>query len=379
MKTYSSIEDFIIRDRPELPHYCLELDQVGQCLRGLIAGFAGEVAYAVKCNPHPLVLEEIIRNGGQAWDVASIEEIRLVSRLSHVLPIRFMHPVKPVADIVEAYTHYGVTDFAVDQEEEVRKFVHLGISPATITLLIRLAVPGRGALANMAGKFGVRVEEAVRLLQLSQSFGFHCGMTFHVGSQCLDPMEYQKTLTQAITIAECAGVPIRVLDVGGGFPAFYEGDEPPFNVYVDCILKTLSGSLLEGVALRCEPGRSVVASAVTVLTRVDAIKSSERLVHLNDGIYGGLSEINFLDCVFPVKVWDGLGQERMGNAIPWRITGPTCDSSDMFKKAYSLPDGIAVGDYVGFGMLGAYSPSLATRFNGYGAQEWVQIVNRAPL
>ncbi|UMZ14374.1 hypothetical protein I9018_12065 [Pseudomonas sp. MPFS] len=75
--------------------------------------------------------------------------------------------------------------------------------------------------------------------------------------------------------------------------------------------------------------------------------------------------------------WDDLGQERMGNAGPWRVTGPTCDSSDMFKKLYSLPDEIAVGDYVGFGMLGAYSPSLATRFNGYGAQDWVQIVNGA--
>jgi ornithine decarboxylase len=378
MKTYASIEDFIIRARPEAPHYCLELEQVSQCLRGLIAGFAGEVAYAVKCNPHPLVLEEVIRNGGQAWDVASIEEVRLVSRLSRVLPARFMHPVKPPADIVEAYTHYGVTDFAVDQEEEVRKFVRLGIPPTTVTLLVRLAVSGHGALANMAGKFGVGGEEAVRLLRLAHSLGFQCGITFHVGSQCLDPMEYQKTLAQAITIAECAGVPIRVLDVGGGFPARYEGDEPPFSVYVDSILKTLSGSLLEGIALRCEPGRSVVAGAVTVLTRVDAIKSGERLVHLNDGIYGGLSEINFLDCVFPVKVWDDLGQERVGSTSPWRVTGPTCDSSDMFKKAYSLPNGIAVGDYVGFGMLGAYSPSLATRFNGYGAQDWVQIVKGAP-
>lgn len=86
-----------------------------------------------------------------------------------------------------------------------------------------------------------------------------------------------------------------------------------------------------------------------------------------------------MNCVFPVKVWDDLGQERMGNAGPWRVTGPTCDSSDMFKKMYSLPDEITVGDYVGFGMLGAYSPSLATRFNGYGAQDWVQIVNGAPL
>ncbi|HHN2499072.1 TPA: hypothetical protein ACRMMB_006113 [Pseudomonas aeruginosa] len=45
----------------------------------------------------------------------------------------------------------------------------------------------------------------------------------------------------------------------------------------------------------------------------------------------------------------------------------------MFKKEYLLPASIKVGDYIGFGMLGAYSPSLATRFNGYGTQDWVQV------
>ncbi|MBN0162000.1 hypothetical protein JTL55_35905, partial [Pseudomonas aeruginosa] len=76
--------------------------------------FPGEVAYAVKCNPHRLVLEEIIRSGGQAWDVASIEEIRLVNSLSRVLPSYFMNPIKSASDIFEAYSDFNIKEFAID-------------------------------------------------------------------------------------------------------------------------------------------------------------------------------------------------------------------------------------------------------------------------
>ncbi|EPG5927896.1 hypothetical protein L4P45_006630 [Pseudomonas aeruginosa] len=76
-----------------------------------------------------------------------------------------------------------------------------------------------------------------------------------------------------------------------------------------------------------------------------------------------------------MAVWSDAGERLTGGVRSWKIAGPTCDSSDMFKKEYLLPASIKVGDYIGFGMLGAYSPSLATRFNGYGAQDWVQVSN----
>jgi len=372
MEVYKSIQSFIKEVRPAAPYYCLDLDEVHKCTKELTASFPGEVAYAVKCNPHRLVLEEIIRRGVHAWDVASIEEIRLVHSLSKALPSRFMNPIKSPAVIFEAYSEFGITEFAVDQEEEIFKFVELGLPASEITLALRLAVSGHGALACMAGKFGVDSEEAVRLVKIINDCGFRCGITFHVGSQCRDPGEYSKSIAQAISVAEISQVPIAVLDVGGGFPAKYEGDEMDFAAYVDVIRQSLEGGLLSNTPLRCEPGRAIAASSVTVLTRVEAVRSNG-LLHLNDGIYGGLSEVNFLDCTFPVLTWSASGEQVIGDLVPWKIAGPTCDSSDMFKKEYLLPSSIKVGDYVGFGMLGAYSPSLATRFNGYGAQDWVQI------
>lgn len=372
MEKFKCIKSFIAESRPAAPYFCLNLNEINKCTESLVSMFPGEVAYAVKCNPHRLVLEEIIRSGGQAWDVASIEEIRLVNSLSRILPSYFMNPIKSASEIFEAYSSFNIKEFAVDQEDEVRKFMRLEIPASDITLSVRLAVSGHGALASMAGKFGVEFSEAVRLIKFIHAHGFKCGITFHVGSQCLAPEEYSKSIAQAIAVAESSQVPISVLDVGGGFPAKYEGHESGFDLYNDAIKISLSGSVLEKSHLRCEPGRAIAASSVMVLTKVLAVRSNG-LVHINDGIYGGLSEINFLDCTFPVAVWSDAGERLTGGGRSWKIAGPTCDSSDIFKKEYLLPASIKVGDYIGFGMLGAYSPSLATRFNGYGTQDWVQV------
>ncbi|WP_371262822.1 hypothetical protein [Pseudomonas sp. NBRC 111127] len=106
--------------------------------------------------------------------------------------------------------------------------------------------------------------------------------------------------------------------------------------------------MLEDVNLRCEPGWAVSASSVAVVSKVIAVKNNVGLIHLNDGIYGGLSEVNFLDCKFPVSVFDRAGRSIIATYRDWRLTGPTCDSSDMIKRKYRLPETIKPGDYVVF-------------------------------
>ncbi|WP_309295594.1 hypothetical protein [Pseudomonas juntendi] len=138
---------------------------------------------------------------------------------------------------------------------------------------------------------------------------------------------------------------------------------------------SLAGTILENVNLRCEPGRAVSASSVAVVSKVMAVKNNVGLIHLNDGIYGGLSEVNFLDCKFPVSVFDRAGRSIIATYRDWRLTGPTCDSSDMIKRKYRLPETIKPGDYVVFGMLGAYSPFITTQFNGFGVEDWVLVDN----
>ncbi|MGY0522527.1 hypothetical protein, partial [Pseudomonas aeruginosa] len=114
MEKFKCIKSFIAESRPAAPYFCLNLDEIRRCTESLVSMFPGEVAYAVKCNPHRLVLEEIIRSGGQAWDVASIEEIRLVNSLSRVLPSYFMNPIKSASDIFEAYSDFNIKEFAID-------------------------------------------------------------------------------------------------------------------------------------------------------------------------------------------------------------------------------------------------------------------------
>lgn len=286
-----------------------------------------------------------------------------------------MNPIKSELDIKEAYSKYGVIDFAVDQEEEILKFTNLNITDKALTLFVRLAVAPEGAIVNMSGKFGVDVTEAARLLGVIDDHGYKAGLTFHVGSQCLSTQPYQDCINQAIQAAQLSNVNIHSLDIGGGFPARYEGIELGFDEYVETIKHSIAGTILDSISLRCEPGRAVSASAVAAVSKVIAVKHDAGLIHLNDGIYGGLSEINFLNCQFPVIAFDNTGRPIVASSKEWRITGPTCDSSDMIKRKYRLPETIKAGDYVAFGMLGAYSPFITTQFNGFGIEDWV-LVNK---
>ena len=90
------------------------------------------------------------------------------------------------------------------------------------------------------------------------------------------------------------------------------------------------------------------------------------MLYINDGTYGGLFDAGYPEFIFPTKtIRTDTKNALSANLVPFGFYGPTCDSLDVMKGPFYLPDNICEGDYIEIGGLGAYSKSIRTRFNGF--------------
>ncbi|MCB9944441.1 MAG: type III PLP-dependent enzyme [Geminicoccaceae bacterium] len=332
-----------------------------QRAREVVRSFPGDVLYAVKCNAHPAVLEALYEGGVRHFDTASIAEIRLVRELLPDAQCHFMHPVKSRRAISEAYHEHGVRRFVVDHVSELEKLFDICDGGEDLEVFVRLAVCGDGAVLSLEGKFGATQDEAVSLLRRARAVARSAGITFHVGSQSLSPVAFVHAIRRAAEVAERAGG-LDHLDVGGGFPARYIGDEPEFDRFVTAIEDAVAETGLV-CNLQCEPGRLLVADGASVLARVEMRRG--RSLFINDGVYGNLAELKWIGPQFPARLIRP-GQEPRRGAGSFDLYGPTCDSIDSMPGPHWLPEDVIEGDWVEIGMTGAYSNSLGTDFNGMG-------------
>ncbi len=358
--TFGSAAALLALRSPENPVVCVRPHLIEARARRVVGAFPGDVLYAVKCNDTPVVLEALWRGGVRHFDTASIGEVRLVRRLLPQARCHFMHPVKSAEAIAEAYHRHGVRRFAFDHEDELAKIVAATGRAPDLELFLRLAVPGQGSLLALTGKFGVEREEAVRLLRRARGMAVETGLTFHVGSQCVEPEAFGRAIAIAAEVARLAGG-IDHLDVGGGFPALYTGDEPEFEAFVAAILGGVGAHGLP-CRLQCEPGRLLVADGASVLTRVELRRGQS--LYLNDGVYGNLAELKWIGPRFPIRLVRPAGAVA-GRTAAFDLYGPTCDSIDSMPGPHWVPREVGEGDWLEVGMMGAYSNALKTAFNGF--------------
>ena len=217
---------------PSYPVYCLRPGVLEETARRFITLFPGTVLYAVKCNPHPLVLEALHRGGVRHFDVASLPEIAAIRESYDDARVYFMHPVKARAVIKSAHRVYGVRHFVVDHENELAKVLD-ETGDADPTIVVRLKTPpAKDTAYHLASKFGAPPDEAAALMRTAVRRGCKAGLAFHVGSQCQDPAAYRAALGLVGQVIEAAGVEPHCVDVGGGFPAFYlNTSAPPLEDY----------------------------------------------------------------------------------------------------------------------------------------------------
>lgn len=359
--TYNSAAALLVHRSPVDPVLCLRPHLVRARARRLVDAFPGDVLYAVKCNDGPEVLRALWAGGVRAFDTASIGEVRLVRSLLPDARCHFMHPVKGAEAIAEAYHAHGVRRFVLDHAGELAKIVAATGGAPDLELFVRLAVPGEGSVLALTGKFGVPVAEAATLVRAARAHARAVGLTFHVGSQCVEPRAYVRAIELAAEVVRRAGG-IDHLDVGGGFPAAYQGDEPVFERFAAAIAEAVRRCGL-ACALQCEPGRALVADGASVLARVELRRGQG--LYLNDGVYGNLAELKWIGPHFPMRLVRGGRVSAAAPPSAFDLYGPTCDSVDAMPGPHWLPADARDGDWIEVGMMGAYSNALGTRFNGF--------------
>jgi ornithine decarboxylase len=359
-QAYGSAGALLTSKNPVDPVLAIRPHVLAETARRVLGAFQGDILYAVKCNDHPLVLDALWAGGVRQFDTASIAEVRAVRGRFPQAGCHFMHPVKSAEAIAEAYGQHGVRRFVLDHEDELAKIVQATGNAPDLELFVRLAVPGDGAVLTLTGKFGVAPAQAAALIRAARPVAQAVGITFHVGSQCRDTAAFARALELVAEVVRRAG-PVDHIDVGGGFPAAYAGDEPSFEAFARVIRQEMRRQGLTA-ALQCEPGRALVAGGASVLARVELRRG--RSLYLNDGVYGNLAELKWIGPHFPMRVVRSSGREA--ERMPFDLFGPTCDSIDSMPGPHWLPSDMAANEWIEVGMMGAYSNALATRFNGFG-------------
>ena len=364
--------------KPTEPLYLVHPDAFAAAARQFLDGFSGDVLYALKANPHPIAIMQLWNAGIRHFDTASLGEIEAVKSLLPEAICHFMAPVRLPGQAKAAFEKYGVTDYVVDSDSELDKLLAETGQPAKLRIFVRLVASLGGALLELSSKYGCHPEEAARLLKRVKASGAAPCLTFHVGSQCLSPFSYSQAIEIAQQTVRLAGVDIAALDIGGGFPTTYAGQEPPpYHWYFDMIRTALENFSVKNLPVMCEPGRALVGQGISLATQV-VMRRGDRL-YLNDGIYGSFDEQRFagFDANYPPSgiTLDARGKARAlsGEKRPFRAYGPTCDSADVLPRPVMLPDSIATGDFVLFDAMGAYTVSSRSAFNGYYPDTWAVI------
>ena len=361
-EAYIAAHDF---DRPTL---VLDVDAVADQYRALAAGLgAARIHYAVKANPHPAVVARLAALGA-GFDAASLGEIELcLAQGADPAHISFGNTIKRAGDVAFAHA-VGVTLFAADAEAELDK---IAAHAPGARVYIRMLVDNPDADWPLSRKFGVPAERVLPLLDHARALGLvpH-GLSFHVGSQTREPRMWDGTLDAVAAIwhaARPAGHDLRLLNIGGGFPAFYGTAIDHPTDYAADVMRRVRARFGD-VAVMAEPGRGLVAEAGAIAAEVllAARKSDNdlhRWVYLDIGKFSGLAET--IDEAIRYQFVTPRDGDPTGPCI---LAGPSCDSADVLyeKRPVNLPLTLAAGDRIVIRNCGAYTSSYSSvGFNGF--------------
>ena len=364
MQKFKSVDKLVNQLKPTEPVYCIRRDSINIASKFFQNKFPGKILYAVKTNPHPLVLKTIVESGINDFDIASIKEVEAIRSVSPDAKCSYMHTVKSKESINEAYFKYNIKTFSIDTKDELIKILNSTNQAKDLELFVRVAVSNEHAEIDLSKKFGAQTSEAIGLYRLTKQYAKKIGLSFHVGSQCMHPISYSKGINEIKYIIKKTKIVPDVINIGGGFPTIYPDLVPQsLDSYFEEIENSLNKLKLEKKPeIICEPGRAIVAESGSTIVRVNLRKKQK--LYINDGTYGTLFDAGVPNIVYPSRIITS------GRIISKKLTsfdfyGPTCDSMDYMKGPFILPNNIKEGDYIELGQLGAYGLTFRTQFNGY--------------
>lgn len=366
----NKLENYIRTNDFERPTLILDIDQVEKNYRALKRGMPkANIHYAVKANPHPTILKKLVKLGCR-FDAASMGEIKMCldagAKPEH---ISFGNTIKRTQDIEFAYKN-GIDLFSADAEEELEKIARL--APGS-KVFIRILISSAEAEWPLSRKFGCSSSYVIPLLDYAKGLDLQpVGLSFHVGSQTKHPYMWYDCLDSVAAIWQNArdeGHNLYLLNIGGGFPAYYGVDiTDPEDYGVDLMHAIVER--FDGVDyIMAEPGRGLVGSAGAMAAEVLLVSRKTpgdhiRWVFLNVGRFSGLAEVEGEAIKYQFVV-TGKEDEETSECI---IAGPTCDSADILyeKNKVALPINLAAGDKIIVKTCGAYTSTYSTvAFNGF--------------
>ena len=375
MQKFKDVNELVNTLKPVNPVYCIRPSSIKTSTDFFKKNFPGKILYAVKTNPNEKVLKQIILNDVHSFDVASINEIKLIKKLKPDAKLYFMHTIKSRESIAEAYFNLGVRDFALDSKDELQKILDSTNQAKDLNLYVRIAISNEHAEIDLSRKFGALPSEALGLVRLCKEHSKKIGISFHVGSQCMHKISFSKAIIEVGNIIKKTKIIPDIINVGGGFPSVYPDLNPePLNNYMDEIKISLKNLKLPNMPeLFCEPGRAIVAESGSAIVKV--ILRKKHKLYINDGTYGSLFDAGVPNLVFPSKMISN-GRIQSKKLTAFSFFGPTCDGLDFMKGPFLLPNNIKEGDYIELGQLGAYGLTFRTKFNGFYSDQICEVSDK---
>ncbi|MBA9083428.1 MULTISPECIES: type III PLP-dependent enzyme [Bartonella] len=368
--TTQRIRDFLSTHRPKGPCLIVDLDVVRENYLNFEKALPqSRIFYAIKANPAPEILS-LLTSLGSSFDAASVAEIKMALEAGATAErISFGNTIKKERDIAYAHT-LGISLYAVDCVEEVEKIARA--APGA-RVFCRILTNGEGAEWPLSRKFGCVPDMAVDVLRRAHQLGLQAyGVSFHVGSQQTHLNAWDHALSDVALVferLEKEGIQLKLVNMGGGFPARYLKEVPTTQVYGIAIfdsLKKYFGNRIPETII--EPGRAIVGNAGVIRTEVVLISKKAdndniRWVYLDIGKFNGLAETMGEAIRYPIEtIHDDKAME------PCILAGPTCDSADVMyeKTPYLLPLSLTIGDELLIHGTGAYTTTYASvAFNGF--------------
>jgi ornithine decarboxylase len=367
--TLDRLDAYLATHSFDKPTLVMDLNQVEAQYRALKSGLGrATIHYAVKANPARQILSRLATLGSR-FDAASRAEIEMCLEVgAHPSEISFGNTIKRASDIAWA-ANQGIVLFAADADEELEK---LAQNAAGASVYIRLLVDVSQADWPLSRKFGCDRDTALRLLDVAKSLGLNpVGFSFHVGSQTRRAEMWGPTLDTLAAIwadARNAGHALTMLNIGGGFPAFYGEDIDAPTAYAAKVIEMVEARFPHVAHIMAEPGRGMVAEAGVIAAEVLLVsRKSDRDIHrwvyLDIGRFSGLAETEGEAIRYQFETLRDADPSG-----PCIVAGPSCDSADVLyeKRTVALPLTLKSGDRILIRNTGAYTTTYASvGFNGF--------------
>lgn len=359
--TLFKVLKYLDRGETETPFLLIDTEKLRENISRIGRHIKGsKVFYALKANSD-MAIAKLAGELGLGFEIASEGELQILASLG-ICPDKIIssNPVKSFK-FLETAKAYGVNYFSFDSMDEVEKLAKF--APGS-NVYVRLSVPNEGSDWPLSKKFGVELDEALKLLRFAGEKKLHpVGITFHVGSQCNNPYNWNIAIDKTKVLWEMAArenIRLSLLNIGGGYPINYTKSV----VSIEAIEKNINELLLNKfpgtLEVHLEPGRSVVGDAGILASSVigKAKRGDKNWLYLDVGVFNGLMES--LGGIRYSYLVEAGGSEKKR----WTIAGPSCDSFDVVDENVSLrePD---VGNLVLVLSGGAYTVSYASEFNGF--------------